>query len=867
VGTPAYVAPEQRAGAVAHPAADVYSFAVALVEATLGYHPMPASGDRWKSALRGRVSGRVHRELCSAIASDPRQRTQSLAPLLDSLAVRRDGRRRFAAAVVLASAAVGVAIALTWHRTPSALSELRPLSGSPSELFREATELLAVPAERRDDRWSERTRSLVMLPIPARVPCRWPAAQRTVAFAEDTIVMLDVQDRVVSCEISTGIVSILASDVICLRPTDDDTVFGLAFRDGRIALYHRRGRSEAGRDAGAEAGRNAGWSELDAPALAGYADGARPNALCHFFVSSQGIVPPQISLSGPNAGLPADRLAVRAGDRRLTVTADAGLVSQTGDLPPQLLVAPPVERFRVDDALHVGLVVSAGRVGIVDATTGSVVAETPAGSPRLEHSSIDLSRDGSAAVALWIDGPLLWWRRGERQWHRQPVTISGTDVRVSPRGERALTLDVIGRLDVYELAAGRRHPLADAQIQMAAFLDDDHVVAIDSTGSVWRWSLAQLRASVLADHPAPAGTNLWGFAVCDSERSVVTATNGTDAGIEVSSPSGAPRMALSVPPGTQIYGIACRGDRILAGTIDGHVLEWEWPTRRLLAEHDVGVRSWIWAIATAQPAGGPRVDLFGTGNTRAQPRSGGHVVALRGGALTQIFTASLSGNTGIDDIAVSADGQRVAIVASSGQLAVADVASGTTTPPVHAHNEEARRVRFTDADRSLITGGDDGSLRAWRVDDLAMESQINLGNGPIYDLDVHGSIAVAATRNGHVGTWDVAARQMIRAYRGHTAPVGVVRFDPSGQWIASGDFAGRLCVYRADRERCYVELTGHKPVPIRHLQFLRDGQLVTASDDGTVRQWAPPYDAPDSELACELETRLADPERIDCAAR
>jgi serine/threonine protein kinase len=41
VGTPAYVAPEQRAGAAAHPSADVYSFALALVEAVLGDHPRP----------------------------------------------------------------------------------------------------------------------------------------------------------------------------------------------------------------------------------------------------------------------------------------------------------------------------------------------------------------------------------------------------------------------------------------------------------------------------------------------------------------------------------------------------------------------------------------------------------------------------------------------------------------------------------------------------------------------------------------------------------------------------------------------------------------------------------------------------------
>ena len=108
---------------------------------------------------------------------------------------------------------------------------------------------------------------------------------------------------------------------------------------------------------------------------------------------------------------------------------------------------------------------------------------------------------------------------------------------------------------------------------------------------------------------------------------------------------------------------------------------------------------------------------------------------------------------------------------------------------------------------------------------------------------------------------------MIRAYTGHTTQVGTARFDASGRWIASGDFAGRICVHRADLERCYVELAGHKQAPVRHVRFLEDGQLITGSDDGTVRQWRPPYDASSAELACELETRLAAPERTDCPAR
>jgi len=81
-------------------------------------------------------------------------------------------------------------------------------------------------------------------------------------------------------------------------------------------------------------------------------------------------------------------------------------------------------------------------------------------------------------------------------------------------------------------------------------------------------------------------------------------------------------------------------------------------------------------------------------------------------------------------------------------------------------------------------------------------------------------------------------------------------------------------MHRVDLEGCYAALVGHKQAaPIRHVRFLGDGQIITASEDGTVRQWNPLYEASSAELACELQGHLFDPERSgsnpatrDCAA-
>jgi len=848
VGTPAYVAPEQRAGAAAHPSADVYSFALALVEAVLGYHPMPESSARWKSALRDRVPRGLHRMLCAALAPQPQRRAQSLGPLLDALSVRRNVRpRRVVGALAIGSAALIVVVALWWSHgdrgpapvsAPPALPPDGPLL--PAEIVKGLEALLGTSPEARGDAWRERARTWLMRPIPTRVPCGWSAPPQVAWFVGDQVVALDPHGRVMSCAIGTGTVSVVSDDVTCLQRVDD-TMFGVAFRDHTIAVYQHH---------------SAGWSRVpvDGP-TAVPSTGASRDVYCPFHVSSEGIVPPRIVLHGPSAPPQQDIESFAGGGRKISRKADRSLWVQAGDAPPALLVPPPVGLFRFDAALHYGAVATATHVQIYDVTSGSVVAEAPRPASR-PGIILDISRDGSVAVAQGGDGPLLWWRRGERQWQSQPIEMSsrgGLDL--SPRGDRVLIWDSLGRLDVRELASGRRYPLTDAPVQRAAFLDDDQVVTIDESGAVWRWSLAYQRSWVLADHAG--GGRMWGFATCDHGSSVLTATNRKDRAILMSSPSGAPQVVLTKPLGAQIYGLACQRDRILAGTLDGHLLEWEWPTGRTLADHDVGVRAWVWTIATPQPADGPGVVLIGTGQTR-DPVLGGRVVALRNGTLTTVVTAPFGGNTGIDDIAVSSDGHRAVAVASSGELALIDVVGATASPLVLAHRGEARRVRFADGDRNVVTVGDDGYLRTWRVDDLAWQSEVQLGHGRIFDLDLRDTVALVATSDGHVGVWDLTAQRLIRAYRGHSAGVVTARFDTSGRWIASGDLDGRVCLHRVDVDGCYAALVGHGPEPIAHVRFLGDGQVVTASEDGTVRQWNPPYEASSAELACELQGHLFD---------
>ncbi|HEY0482355.1 MAG TPA: WD40 repeat domain-containing serine/threonine-protein kinase [Kofleriaceae bacterium] len=551
IGTPAYVAPEQRRGATPHPSADIYSFSLALCEVLIGWHPMQRDEALWHTALLRAAPRRIYEAVCTGLARQPSARGHTMAPLLEALtAPPRRGWQRGALLALAGVATVTALVEIKQHlgvTTPaSPVPPVPPQFSAPllPTVLRKIDALLALPSQRDDVASTAALRALLLAPLPTELGCAWPAPLVGFALGDGVAVGLDGDGRVHACALDREEVSLVAGGARCV----------LAGPNGTIAVIDRDRHARVLRPTG-EGWQAVGEREpeltLDIP----------PQARCPVEIEPE-----------------ADGAVRGAALRGVKVTSRSGQIS---------VIATPAE-VRIFDGGGVEL--SARRLP----------------DHRL-YPLLDISHDGSRVLAAELHGQMRWWQASTGRWQEERLHFQAPSLRrarLSPSGTRALLLDYFGSLEVRTLGGGRVAWLTAGSITDAVFRDDDTVIASDADHRLWRWDLAAQRSGVAAIHDRA----VWSVA---SNADIVASSDEGGTVIVSDRRRGTPLHVplLAARPAAAIYRTLLDGDHLILAGDDG-LRGWNWRTGAALPLADGrGIR--VWDVEAAIAADGSRIYLAG----------------------------------------------------------------------------------------------------------------------------------------------------------------------------------------------------------------------------------------------------------------
>ncbi len=240
------------------------------------------------------------------------------------------------------------------------------------------------------------------------------------------------------------------------------------------------------------------------------------------------------------------------------------------------------------------------------------------------------------------------------------------------------------------------------------------------------------------------------------------------------------------------------------------------------------LRSWpgAWVAASLSPAAG----LVATGHDEVQVWS-----ASTGEALASIKTP-----LGATVLSFDPRGQRLAVGNGAHQIVVYSTPKLGEVCTLSGHHGPPLALAWGDdsAPDSLISGGADGGIRSWRVeqrDRFKDPEQYALFACTIVD---QAGFAISGAINSDIWSWSLESGHKGFIYQGHRSTVRDLAVDHgTGQRFVSAGADGKLALWECHQVKP-LRTFEHDGVRVLCCDVLRDGQLVVAGDgNGRVTSW------------------------------
>jgi WD40 repeat protein/serine/threonine protein kinase len=200
----------------------------------------------------------------------------------------------------------------------------------------------------------------------------------------------------------------------------------------------------------------------------------------------------------------------------------------------------------------------------------------------------------------------------------------------------------------------------------------------------------------------------------------------------------------------------------------------------------------------------------------------------------------LRGHTGgVQAVAVSRDGQRLASASLDKTVRVWDAQTGRQVQVLAGHTSAVHSVAFSPDGKRLASASLDRTVRLWDAEtgrpDRVLKGHTSGVRSVAFSPD--GRQLASASNDKTVRIWDTQTGRPVRVLKGHTNWVGSVAFSPDGQRLATGSYDTRARVWDVSTGKPALVLKGHIG-NVMSVAFSPDGKrLATASVDRTVQVW------------------------------
>jgi WD40 repeat protein len=227
-------------------------------------------------------------------------------------------------------------------------------------------------------------------------------------------------------------------------------------------------------------------------------------------------------------------------------------------------------------------------------------------------------------------------------------------------------------------------------------------------------------------------------------------------------------------------------------------------------------------------AKGSDIAFSADGQTLADVENGG--VALRRVAQpSQIITTLKS--DGIERMIWSSDGR----MATAGQDIKLWSKDGKLIRTLTGHLGKVRAIAFSADGQTLVSGGEDGSVRVWNADGTVVQTMATAGDRITEVALSPNGQRVAAIAGETLNLWS-ANGQSLEDWQGQKHKILKVAFSPNGNQIVTADADHVLKLWDLNGTEI-ATLKGHLN-PIETIAFSADsGRLMSASEDGTIKLW------------------------------